>query len=74
MNRAAFETYCTEHDWTIDCIPGYIRVMKGNSLFHDTFMIGMDLSYLVRKMKREDYGTEEVQGKFPFTNTVIDQL
>lgn len=66
MNREEFEIYCWEHHWNIEIIGGHIIVRKGELIFKELFQVGMPLRDLVHKMKEAEYGTDDVQGVFPF--------
>ena len=69
MNREQLEQYCSDHGWQISLISGDLMVKKYHTVFLERFEIGMNLSSLIEKMKKEDYGEVGVQGAFPFTNT-----
>lgn len=67
MDRLEFEQYCYDNNWKIEASEGYVIVTKGDMIFKEPFMVGMPLRDLVHKMKEAEFGSDDVQGEFPFT-------
>jgi len=69
MTKEIFEQYCQEHKWQVSLYSGDLMVKKYHKVFLERFEVGMNLSSLIEKMKKEDYGEVGAQGMFPFANT-----